>query len=493
MQGSTLPLHQESGPPAPKRAWPRRLWSRVVSDWHGTRALCSGFALLIAAALLVAADYLNHPAPDTNPDTNGYLNVARHILDNGNPIGTSRTPGYPSFIALLWLLSGSRQLEVISIGQGCLFVLAALEVYLLAWMLWKRPWIGLIVGLVIVSNIYLLGYIKPIIVEPFSLWLAVSLALAAVWYTRRVSARRLWLVAVLLLLAFLSRPEWVYFPPLLLAFLLMIAARRGCFRRLLPHALAALLVLYGLLGLYIYENSIQYGFTGITFIQNVNLLGKVLEYHMQNEAPPQYAAVAQQIDAALAHPQARSLDPYVVERYDPALGKNDWALAGSFSLAVIEAHPLEYLLKSLPAIVRLPVGFYPYSRLARNGPFGWELYQAQRLSRLLYYAEASFPLWAIGWLLLFCWRRATRLPAVEAMSAVLLIVLYQLTLDALGAYVDFRRFRTPIEPLVVLVVWGSTLWSLAWLWRRFRTRKHAAAPAEEQIASPKIESGDATP
>ncbi len=474
MQSGTLPPPQQSEQRQPARAWPRRLYDTLASDWQGTRLLCCGLVLLVAAALIVAAYYINHPTPETNPDTHTYLRVAQRILNGGDPVDPTRTPGYPLFVALLWLVGGSGNLQIVSIAQGCLFVLAVLECYLIAWMIWKRSWLGLVAGLVVASNLYLLSYVKPVAVEGFSLWLVTTLALAAIWYLQRVSARRLWLVAALLLLVFMTRPEWAYFPALLLGYLLFMAARRGQFRRLLPHALAALVVLYGLLGLFIYENSVQYGFTGITYIQNVNLLGKVLQYHMQNDAPPQYAAVAKQLDVILTYPKARGLDPYLVEPYYPALGQHYWSLAGSFSLAVIKAHPLEFALKSAPAVVALPTD-YSYSKLLVNGPFGWELYQIERVAHLLYKVEITFLLWAVVWVALLCWRRTTRLPMVEAAGALVLIVLYQLVIDALGVYVDPRRFRAPIEPLLTLVVWGSVLWALSWGWQRYRARQRAAS------------------
>lgn len=460
--------------------WP--LLDTFISDWQKARVLCYGLLLLVVAIGIVAAYYLNHPTPDINPDTSTYLRVAQRIVNSGDPFDPVRTPGYPLFIALLWLVGGSGNLGIVSLAQAGLFVLAVLELYLLAWLIWKRAWIGLIVGLIVVSNMYLLSYIKPIIVEPLSLWLAVSLALAAVWYLQGVSARRLWLVAAFLLAAFMVRPEWVYFPVLLLALLLFIAARRGQFRRMAPHALAAVVVLYGLLGLLVYENTVQYSFTGITELQGGNLLGKVMQYNMQDEVPPQYTHVMQEIDAFLAQPLPHGRNPNLLAAAYPDIGRDYWAVGGSYALAVIKAHPIEYLLKSLPAVFALPIGYYAYSSIDLNGSFGWELYQLQRSARWLYFVEATFVVWVLAWVFLLCWRRTRRLPAVEAMSAILLIVLYQLFVDSLGAYVDLRRFRAPIEPLIVLVIWGSLLWALSWGWQRYTARKNTASVPLEQAA-----------
>ena len=233
------------------------------SDWQGTRLLCYG---LLLADGRHCADYchlLYQPSwREYDPRYHRLCCAWRSASSTAaRPLDVVRTPGYPLFIDLF---GGAGHLEMVSIAQGGLFILTALEMYLLAWLIWKRAWIGLLIGLIVVSDMYLLSYVKPIISEGLTLWQTASLALAAVWYMQRVSARRLWLVAFLLLWLFMTRPEWVYLPVLLLAYLLFVAARRKQFRHLLPHVLIAAVVLYGLLGLFIYENTVQYGYTGIT-------------------------------------------------------------------------------------------------------------------------------------------------------------------------------------------------------------------------------------
>ncbi len=466
MDERTLPEGVEQRSRLPFQRWRRAPLETLRSDWQGTRLLCYGLLLLVVGVLIAAMYYINHPVLNTIPDTTGYVAVAQRILSGGVPFDVVRTPGYPLFIALF---GGAEHLEIVSIAQGGLFILAALEMYLLGWLIWKRAWIGLMIGLIIVSDMYLLSYVKPIMAEGLTLWQTASLALAAVWYIQRVSARRLWLVAFLLLWLFMTRPEWVYLPVLLLAYLLFVAARRKQFRHLLPHALIAVVVLYGLLGLFIYENTVQYGYTGITRIQNTNLVGKILQYNMQDEAPPEYADVMQHVDAFLAGPQGPGRDPYLLQVAYPAISQNNWPLGGSYALAIVKAHPFEYLWKTVPDVFTLPIGYYPYSQIDTSGPFGWGLYQLLRLSRGLYFIEWSFIAWAIGWLALLCWRRTRRLPAVEAMSALLLIAFYQLSLDSAGAYGDLRRFRAPLEPVIILVICGSLLWTLAWGWQRYKS------------------------
>lgn len=97
-----------------------------------------------------------------------------------------------------------------------------------------------------------------------------------------------------------TRPEWIYLPVPLFAYLLLMAARKAAARRLLPHIFASVVLLYAAVGGYIYLNATQNHFTGITWIENINGLGKVLQYHMQDEASPQYAGIRHILDSYVA-------------------------------------------------------------------------------------------------------------------------------------------------------------------------------------------------
>jgi hypothetical protein len=434
----------------------RRSLPALVEDWHGARYFSYGLVLLLLTSAIVAAYYINHPQPETGPDTPSYLTVTQHILTNGNMVDASRTPGYPLLIALIFLLFGQGNLMAVSAAQGVLFVFAALEIYIITCLVFRRSWIALIVGLAVGCNIYLLSFIKPILSEGISLWVVTSLALATVLFIRFPQARFLWLVAALTLLTFMTRSEWMFLPVLLFAYLLWIAARRGVFRHLLPHALVAVLLLYGVLGLYIYENATVNHYPGVTEVQRINLLGKVLQYHMQDEAPPQYASIARAADTYL---EAGGLSPYAFAEQHPALGlsANHWALAGDYANAIVEQHPVEFLLKTIPVVFTSSDSYYPSSQINLQGPLALPLFGLQKLSAGAYYWYRFFPFLAFLWFGLLFWRRTARSRAVEMMSAVALLALYDLVITSLGGYSSYARFHIVFDPLMMVVVLGSAL------------------------------------
>lgn len=439
----------------------QRLARTLRRDWRSTRYLSYGLVLLLISAAFTSAYYLNHPQPETYPDTQTYLLVTHHIQTQGKFTDVLRTPGYPVFITLVFLVAGESNIAAVSVGQAVLFVLAALELYILTILLFRRAWIALVVGLLVGTNAFLLSFAKPMLSEGMGLWLVASLALLVVLLVQRWQLRYLWLVALCAFVLFMTRPEWAYLPIPLFAYLLFLAWRRGKLRRFLPHGLVALVLLYALLGLYSYANGVQNGYTGITDNQRGNLLGKILQYHMQNEAPPQYAQVAAIVNAYVAQ---GGKDPNEVGRIYPPLRANNWALAGDYSQAIVAHHPLEFLLDTIPVFFHSSnTNYYLRSRVSNHGPFAAPLLGLQGVYAYVYESNLLFPLFALFWIILLCWRRTSRLPVVEAMGAVVLVTLYGLILTSLGGYGDYTRLHIPFDPMYLVVGVGTSLASLAFL------------------------------
>src|SRR5579862_3528745 len=236
---------------------------------------CVVFTLSV---FLVAAFYVNHPTPEIDNDTIGYMTVVTNITAHGWLVDPLHVPGYPLFVALIFALMGQGNLMAVSVATGGLFVLATLEVYLIVYLITQRAWIGALISLAMVSNFWLLTWIKPIIVEGFTLWVTVTLALVTLVFLRTPTVARLWVVAAVTLALFMTRPEWIYLPIPLFAYLLLIAWRHGHFRQLLPHALLAVVALYLVLGAYVAVNATQNNFPGVSESQNINLFGKIIQY-----------------------------------------------------------------------------------------------------------------------------------------------------------------------------------------------------------------------
>jgi hypothetical protein len=438
-----------------------------AKDWHTNKYTLFAAILMVLTIVVVVVYYLNHSQIELTSDTPSYLTVAHHIQTRGQLVDVRRLPGYPLLIVLVFALIGRDNMVAVSIAQAVLFVLATLELYVLAVLVLRRGWAAFFIGLLVGTNLILLSFVKPLISEALAIWLFISLALAVVLFVYTLRVCLLWWVTVFTLALFLTRAEWIYVPVPLFGYLLIVAARHGVARKLLPHILGAVVLLYAVLGNYIYINAMANNFAGVTDIQNMNTLGKVLQYRMQDEAASQYAAISRTLDAYLAR---GITDPWYIRDHELALAVNRDAFNGHYAQEIIEHHPVEFLTKSVPLafsslselqyemVAHSPHSQFVFiSKVDPNGPFGTPLVVLQTVFRFVYKSNTLLPLCAAIWLFLLFWRRTAQCRVVQAMGGLVLLTLYGLMLTTLSGYTQYTRLHAPFSPLLIFVVWSSLL------------------------------------
>jgi hypothetical protein len=433
----------------------RAVREAVTEDWYGPRYFAVGLIVAAISGLVVAAFYVNHPQVDIYPDTPTYLRLAKHIWQHGPYMDAARTPGYPLLIDAVFAVAGWGNLAAVSVLQGFLFVLAALEAYFVGVVILRKAWMAAILGLLLGINLGLLSYVKPVLSEGLDMFLVVTLALTVTFFVLRPSRLWLWLVALETLALWCTRPEWVYLMVPLFAWLLVVAGLqrgRNFIWRLLPHAAAAVIVLYALVGVYIVANGAVTGYRGLTDIQNINLLGKVMQYHMQLEAPPQYASQAQIVNTYVA---AGKVSPWTVLDTQPQFTANHFALAGAYATSVVTAHPVEFVGHTLPLLVTTLGYFSELSLINPVGPLAKPLTYLNDIMLLVHRTVVLFPLAVLLYLGLMLWPRTRRRPEVQMMAGLVLIAFYDLGVTAFGAYSAYPRFHMPFEPLMLLAIWGT--------------------------------------
>lgn len=455
------------------------LGARIRSDWRTGKYVPLAVILLIWTSLVVAAYYLNHPQPEPLADSWSYLYVVDQIQRHDQIVNFWRLPGYPLLIWLVYGLAGQGNLGAVSVVQGVLFVLSVLEFYILSGLLTRRAWLAFTLSLLIGSNVVILSYIKPIMSEGMALWLLTTLALAVTLFLHTFRLRFFWLVILCTFLLSFTRPEWIYLPPFLLAYLLLVACWRGLWRRFLAPTLLALCLLYSLVGGYALLNAVQNHFTGVTWIQGINLLGKVLQYRMANEASGQDAGIGHLLDTYL---RQNINDPYIILSEQPVLACDYAARSGEFARGVILRHPLEFFAKSAPIFFSSLADFHLESLTLPNGPFSAPLLWLLNVFSTLYRCNLCFPLCALIWILLLTFQSMRQRKSVQQMGAVVLLALYGVSVTTLAAYraIDYVRIYTVLEPLLVLTI-GGTFFAPLLLASRGKLRWPAGAARQGAI------------
>jgi tellurite resistance protein TehA-like permease len=184
---------------------------------------------------------------------------------------------------------------------------------------------------------------------------------------------------------------------------------------------------------------------------------------MQDEAPPQDQAISRALDRCIARIDR---DPYHVLPCVPALtDKYRYDVpAGVFARAIILRHPGEFLLKSLPLFFTSLIDYFPVT-YHPGIPASPLVASLQSFHRALYWLNACFPLIALAWLVLLCWRRTGRRYEVLAMSVIVLLVAYGVVVTTLGGYRpdDFMRVHIVFDPLLIVLFWTSLFLLLRYL------------------------------
>src|SRR5260370_5935583 len=188
--------------------------------------------------------------------------------------------------------------------------------------------------------------------EGLSLWLLTTLVLCAVYFAKTLQVRMLWLLSICMLLLCFTRPEWLYFPILLYAYLFFLVIPRKDRRRLLPPILVSVVAIYALLGSYIAVNALHNGFIGLSSVENMNLLGKILQYNMQDEAPPQYQYISLILDTFVA---VGNRSPYQILHAVPQISHNN----SYFAIPIIVHPPGEFLLNPIPSTLPPLTSYLP--------------------------------------------------------------------------------------------------------------------------------------
>jgi hypothetical protein len=413
-------------------------------------------ALALVAIAVLGTYFLNSPHAVIEFDswnsvgTPTYIGTAQALLQ-GHVFSTGRLPGYPFLLAML---GGAHGYYVVVLAlQSLMFVAVVGATYWIAFKAFERRWIAFVVALLLATDVYVAAYSKEILSESLAMALVTGMLATLVIFARRPAPRLLWILALLALLVALTRSEWVFFPLAIAMYFAIWAVRRPLPRGVVLHGLAALVACYAAIGLYVAGNAAFNGFWGTSEINNISLLGKVMQYDMQLEAPPQY------------HDQALLVDRYVnvlhlnvwhVVTENPSFASDHYALAGAFGRAVILRDPVKFAgLSARLALTENADVDEPLLHVAADGTFRLPLRALAHYTSARYAADWLLPALAVLWFLFpLVYRRPH---ALEAMGPVALVALYGTVIIAVGGFDEFGRYHTVFIPAVVLLVWGTLL------------------------------------
>jgi hypothetical protein len=409
---------------------------------------------------------LHHPTTLASTDGDEYLGVANAILTTGNFFDPLRTPGYPAFLALIFLIRGAHDFTAVFVAQIVVTIAAIYEIYLLVARLTKQRYLASVTALLVGCNFFVLQWEFSIRVEALAFWTLVTLVLVAERLLHGLRPWTLVLFGVLLFFAIMVRPFDILIPALLVGALALWGIWMGEWR---THVLRLGLVLVGVYGAilgYSQLNGLVTGYAGLSYASNVNLLGKVMEYRLQElpvspELTPIQRDTAQYVRDQGPGPWSLTGRPWEFARqygYD----RDFYEPVGAYGRYVI----LHYSQYFIPATLRETVTVWsslplPYSGLDyQRGGLTFVTFSL----RVFWLAFLALPLTA---LLAFVrlWRNP-RDPLAFMLALLTATSLITILLAAAGSYDEPLRSRFPADwiPIVLLVLTVWWVWTLASPW-----------------------------
>lgn len=444
------------------KKWSHRAFKHTREDWHNQKYVFFGFIVLLFSTCTTVLYYLNAPYVEPGADTPSYLDTVQQLQLYAYPVHPVRLPIYPLFLVIIYAFAGQGNLMVVSIIQAILFILTAVQFYMLVSLITRRGWLSCLIALLVGTNVILLSYSKQIMTEGLSLWLLTTLVLFLICFLKTFNIRFFWSLLFFFILLCFTRPEWVSLPFPIYCFLWLAALRQGKGRYYLSRIVCSLGIIYCLIGSYIGINAFFNGYPGFSSVQNMNLLGKVLQYRMYHLAPDD--PVSQDIKRRLIiyiEVEKRGRSPYqLIGNYAPDLGLHHAKLAGDFGQSIILRHPFEFLVKSIPPFFASLTAYAPVyhgaNLPAMPGPFADPLNILLFFHRIIHNCNALFLFCAFAWILALCKRRTRSALSLE-MGIVAIIALYAVVMTTLGGYYDhdYARVHTVFEPLILVTIWGT--------------------------------------
>jgi hypothetical protein len=438
----------------------------TLARQFGARLRPHRWPLLIVTggvALVHVFALLHHPTTIASTDGDEYLGVANSILTTGNFFDPLRTPGYPAFLALVFLIRGAHDITAVFVAQIALVIAATYEIYLLVARLTKQRYLASVTALLVGCNLFVLQWEFAIRVEALAFWTLVTLFLVAERLLHGLRPWALVLFGVLLFFAIMVRPFDILIPALMISALALRGIWIGEWRAHVLRLGLVFVLVYGAILGYTQLNGLVTGYAGLSYASNVNLLGKVMEYRLQDlpvspELTPVQRDTAQYVQDQGSEPWSLTGRPWAFARqygYD----RDFYEPVGAYGRYVILHYPQYFVPATLRETVTvwssLPLPYIKFDY--QRGGFTFITLSL----RVYWLAFLVLPVAALL-ALVRLWKNP-RDPLTFMLTLLPATSLITIALAAAGSYDEPLRSRFPADwiPIVLLILTGWWVWTLA--------------------------------
>lgn len=404
-------------------------------------------------------------------DTSKYILSGEEMINRKVLTHPHRAPIYPFFLSLTFSPFGGLTHDQNSINfthaatftviiQSVLGIILLYIFYLLCINVTKHNISSLLLTLFIAINPLIFGwerYIQPASLT--SLWI-ICITFTSVLVIKKITFPKMLLITILFIFGFLLHPIYTFLPLIIYSLILLkYRSKRVLFEVSLFTFLYILTVIF-----YIYSNKNVYGYTGITYIGGINLIGKTLQYQIPPDNIKDFAVLRNAYQEYLI--QNRNPSPYrFMDMYPDLFDKYRFSNLqyikqfDSFALQIIFTHPTIFFRSILHS---LPKNLFEIPSI-NVGSKNKLLLQYFYLWSLIYKFTIILTLTLLILLPYFIYLRLKKgiTENLELGTVIILtiIISYQILLPILFSYIDYGRLIGTIQPLSFLLIAYTFMWS----------------------------------
>lgn len=413
--------------------------------------------LLLLVAILVRIVFLLVYHPVLTPDSGGYLEFAKAMinLDIANDLGI-RTPIYPFFIALLKL-----NIWTIFFAQSLLGIVISIFLYSIFTKLSGKPVVGLISGLVHSLNPSTLFFEASILTETlttFFVCLTVLFAFSVV-DSGKLRPSTCFLVGVTSSLAGLTRPLFQLLPialMLIAAYTQYSRCRRLHIKNVLLSATGILFPFLILIVGWSYVNYNRFGYFTVSTLAGYHLTGHSGRFI--EKAPEEYKIIAdvyikERNNKIATTGTSVGTIQRATEKMLARTGLTHGELSKTLtkmSIALFIANPVSYSKRVIQSFILFwfPAPYYEGYSIRRffSGREGRWVYAYSFVYLLFMAVYFSFML------LLVISRRIRDLLWKPDMAVIFSIIAYTSVVSSMTGFGENARYKIPIESLIMGLV-----------------------------------------
>lgn len=394
-------------------------------------------------------------------DTSTYINCAKGLYHH---IGLNeyRPPIYPLGLMIAGISFGWYNLGQYIIYLHMLFsIINLIIIYKLTFEIMENRIPAFIVSFLVFISFTIYSWDFIIMSENFAMTEISLILYFLTLFIKRKNIRYFYYLIISLIFALYTKPFFLLLPfsVLIIIILRYIIVKDFKLNEIAKPVLVMFAVFYGSLILYSSLHYVQNGFFGLSSVGNVNFLGKILQYNMEDYGPSN-------LTKDIKHAEKTFENKYMVNGTFPEpwhfvnvynWKRNHYKTAGNFAKSIILHHPIEYLWKSvkLTSHITLQSPFkdmIAHNKLSESGEIYFPVLQIKNftdnINRFYLFIVAGL----IESLFLLLFANKTVKKRDFCLLMIMTVILYHYMIASFFSYGDYCRLLVPCYPLIYIII-----------------------------------------